>query len=672
MGTLTPPSPILGNPTVLADARGPVRWWRFDEQLGNVVDDVIEGVDGAILGHKSLWKSGVSGTALGFDGYFSEVRVAGADAPTLDDELTVDAWVALGAFPFAEAPLVEHTSGDDGYALGIDERGRPRFRVGDAVVTAPRGLTLYRWAHLVGAYGEGSLELYVDGEPVASTLATAPIVTPATPLVMGLNTDPVLPTGPVRPSHTYPSRLGLEGLVDEVRLYDYKLSEPDVRAVHDAFDPGVRVTGSPDLQARVLPGQPGVADRFGAIHERLTYHDLWDNQWRASRVEDVVVKFDDLPTSYVYWRGTSHGVNMVTERNHWMSDQSVEIFCGDRAPPGPEDPSLGEHMSDKEARFTHVRVLENTDARVVVHWRYTTADLFFEMCTGNDFVDEYHTIYPDGTLVRTATYWEETEGEDGVSSDFQMLSSPGFAPRDIVNEQAASIVDEFGEVIELTWTGDDGVPVGEGPLLMANVRSEYKPFQVFELGGTGPWGAEEQSPFTSDAFAGPWNHWPISRVVTDGRFAIEGDGRVNHFALAAGGGRSVLYGFSNQRSTTSQDIRDIVPLADAWRSAPEPVNVVGATSEGYDSGQRDYDFVLTEAGVSFELEGSDETPIHHPCFVLRRWSGGPRASLLVDGTVLESARSGTFLDTDGTPTMVVFAPFSTTRPAAFEVVDVDP
>ena len=32
-------------------------------------------------------------------------------------------------------------------------------------------------------------------------------------------------------------------------------------------------------------------------------------------------------------------------------------------------------MSDKECYTNHVRIIGNTDARVVVHWRYTLVDV---------------------------------------------------------------------------------------------------------------------------------------------------------------------------------------------------------------------------------------------------------------------------------------------------------
>jgi hypothetical protein len=513
------------------------------------------------------------------------------------------------------------------------------------------------------------MEIYVDGAESAHSAASGAPDLPSTPLVIGMNNEDIEATDPVREEHHYPFRFGIEGLIDEIKLYDRKLSPTDIRDSFESFDPGDPVRGQPDIQPRVLPGMPGVASKFGATYLHLKYHDLWDNMWRVDPYADIVVKFDDMPTSYVYWRGTTHGVNMVTESNHWMSDQSVEFFCED--PPGGR-PSLSEHMSDKEARFSHVRVLENTDARVVVHWRYAVADLFYDLCRPTDFVDEYHTIYPDGVLIRHVVHWT------GVVDyqDMQVFSNPGLTPLDVVNLQALSVADVDGRTADLTWSPPNGVPSlpFEASIEMANLRSRWKVFAGFQGAGPGPWGEHEQSPNAADPFAGPWNHWPVSRMVSDGRFAVDGDGRVNHFALAASnaahlGTGSSLYGFS-EHDTSTQDVSAVIPIVTAWRQSPPVSSVTGGTSHGYSIDRREYSFTLHGSSLSFSLGGSDDHPIMNPCFVIRRWGSNQRAGLEVDGNTIDPGgdfRQGVIRDTDGTQTLVVFVDYSATSVTGFEI-----
>ncbi|MEM9885746.1 MAG: LamG-like jellyroll fold domain-containing protein [Bacteroidota bacterium] len=664
-GFYSPPGAITGNPILGAPAGSPVAHWTFDEAQG---DNAAP--NGIISGHKSLWKSGVSGTALGFDGYFSQVSVPTAQAPTLGESFTVDAWVVMGAYPFNNAPVVHHSEngGQAGYYLGINEAGQAIFLVNGTEVTTTTSLPLNQWIHLAGTYGNGSMEIYVDGVLSANTSALGAPIKPSSPLLMGLNNQVESPTDPVFEPQTYPSIFGLEGMIDEVILYNTKLSQNEINQNFNRLG-NTGIKSSPDINLRVLPGASGTTANFGATHGRLSYHDLWDNMWRVSEFEDVIVKFENMPTSYVYWRGTTHGVNMVTENNLWMSDQSEEIFCGDLGyPPAPSgNPSLSEHMSDKEARYSHIRVIENTPARVVVHWRYAVADLFFDQCDDRNFVDEYHTIYPDGNLFRNLKFW--TTGDEAVATDLQPLTAPGTLPSDIVNMQALSIANVDSSSSHLTWA--NGVPQGEDGILMVNFKSNWKVYQAFPAGfSAGPWGATNQSAQSTAPFAGPWNHWPVSRIVSDGRQAWDNDGRVNHFALSAGGGSSVvMYGFSNQGNLTTQDPTTVIPVVRAWQDSPSVVSISGGTSQGYNIDQREYNLTLNanSSNLNFTLAGSNSNPVVNPCFVIKNWNSNMAATIAINGSPSTNFKHGIIYDTDGTETLIIYVPMQSTSSNTFAI-----
>ena len=84
-----------------------------------------------IAGPKALWKKGVSGAALEFDGYHSAVVLPAAKAPRLaSGSVTLEGWFALGAYPWDWAPLIQQ--GDDkGYFLGVDSHGYPGLHGGN-------------------------------------------------------------------------------------------------------------------------------------------------------------------------------------------------------------------------------------------------------------------------------------------------------------------------------------------------------------------------------------------------------------------------------------------------------------------------------------------------------------------------------------------------------------
>jgi hypothetical protein len=147
------------------------------------------------------------------------------------------------------------------------------------------------------------------------------------------------------------------------RVNDQALSEKQLKKHYKAFLPA-DLTSS--LDKAVLPGEVGIAEEFGATYKNLEYHELWDRMWRNTDQTDIVVKFDHSPVSVVYWRGTNFAANWITDNNRWMADQSSEIFTLH---------GCSEHMSDKQTRHSYARIIENNDARVIVHWRYPCVDV---------------------------------------------------------------------------------------------------------------------------------------------------------------------------------------------------------------------------------------------------------------------------------------------------------
>jgi hypothetical protein len=680
-----PPGPVEGNPTLGPAVGTPVAWWRFDEAEGNTVRESQTDKRHPVDGHKSLWKRGVSGTALAFDGYSSKVSVPASDAPRLGNEVTLEAWVALGAYPWNVAPIVHRSLdlGKSGYYLGFDEYGHPVFTVNDQQLEAESViLPLITWTHVAGVYDGESMVIFVNGSERASRPASGEPGTPETPLLIGMNNKETLPTEGVRNeepdelSH-FSLKFGLEGIIDEVRVHDVALSDAEVAASFDRFNPGLEIVDAPDLQPRVAPGMPGVAEEFGATHARLAYHDLWDNMWRVTDDADVIVKFDDRPTSIVYWRGTTHGVNLVTDKNYWMSDQSVELVHGEKDTRSLV--SLAEHMSDKEARRSHVRVIENTEARVVVHWRYAVADVLYNLAGPRAFVDEVHTIYPDGILIRHVFYYDTLPEEDGREHyhDFQLLINPGDRPENMVDPRALTIANVKGRQEDIVFPvrpADSESALEDGNITLIHLKSNWKVFGVAQGGSLFAWSSAEEpsNPYHVNydgrrfPFGGPWNHWPDSRIPSDGRFVTAYD-RLASFALGSQapqefGTGSMLYGFTEASSTEA-----LLPTARSWLTPPSTDRLKGLKGLGYNTDRRAYEFVASNSTMSFELSGSNKKPIVNPCFVIKSWGGDQRAMLKIDSKNGSDVRQGIVHDVDGTRTMIVWVPFSSTLPHCFTI-----
>jgi len=112
----------------------------------------------------------------------------------------------------------------------------------------------------------------------------------------------------------------------------------------------------------LLPSGPEGPVPFGAYSTRLAYTPEWDRLWPVSEVADVVVRFGDAEPRFVFWRGTSYIPCWATQRGAWFTNEFFERRGG----PASGTTSMVEPMSDKQCRYSSVRILENTDARVAV------------------------------------------------------------------------------------------------------------------------------------------------------------------------------------------------------------------------------------------------------------------------------------------------------------------
>jgi hypothetical protein len=344
--------------------------------------------------------------------------------------------------------------------------------------------------------------------------------------------------------------------------------------------------------------------------------------WRSGDYPDVAVKFDELPVSIIYWRGTNYGPSYLTENNKWMSDQSSET--------GTEY-GCAEHMADKQNRYSHVRIIENTPARILVHWRYASADITYQLSEEKAWTDEYHYIYPDGTLLRFVHWYT---GEEGFQ-DLQFLSAPGEKQEDVVHMQAMSIANIRGDVQDMDWT--DGIPrtlVDHATIALINFKSEYKVFAIFpkEVNGIEAWGVRERAT-PETRFAGPWNHWPVGQMPNDGNYAMHPD-RVTSSALGGSNPRYMaMYGF------TKEIIQTLVPVDKSWNYAPDLSNIEGAESRGYEREQKAYSFSARSHEFSFTINASPDKPLHNPCFEIENWNTNKEAELRIDGKIVNPGKS---------------------------------
>lgn len=633
--------------------------WTFDEggygwpfemeegELSESVHTVLERKTSEfcpISGHMALFKEGVSGTSLGFDGYYTGVTFK-ENAHVNAEDMSIEAWLALDVYPFNDAPVIHRSAGfgTKGFYLGVSPYGKLFLRVNGKQIESEMPISLYRWTNVAVTLENQTAKLYVNGNLAGSGAFQGEFNSTGQDYVLGLNTEPARCSDPVRgPDQNIPFIYGIQGLLDEVRLYDKVLNEEQVMKHYLSFVPDN--LDSP-LAKAVLPGEVGTAKQFGAIYKNLEFHELWDKMWRLTDFTDIVVKFDNSPVSVVFWHGTNYAPNWVTDNNRWMADQSTEIFT---------QHGCSEHMSDKQCRHCFARIIENNDARVVVHWRYPCVDVGY-ICTGRmNYTDEYYTIYPDATAIRKVVY-NNTTTKAPDFQDIQYFTNPGETAQDVIGLNAVTLANLQGEKYELVWKKPNHNPKSElqdATIQYMNSRSEWKVYAVYPEPGITTWGSNEQSKYTDDPFAGPWNHWPVSLVPSDGRFAVTYD-RVTHFALGAGdaGDEAIVhYGFAKQ------GIESLITEARYWQNPPGISALSGGQFLGFIKEEKAFHFICEDQEIiSFTINASKESPVVNPAVVLKHCHLD-LSEVSVNGTRVEpgnSLRIGREYDTQGDP-MTIF------------------
>jgi len=312
---------INGNPIHKRFVVEPIRHWSFDESFGDTTLEKVTGKKCAITGDKSLWKSGISGTALQFDGYKSEITLPSYQAPGISDAITLEAWVAIGAYPWNWTPIIQqcddvtegvqnNNENDVGYFIGINGLGYPGFkiRVGNKweELVSEKLLERRQWYHIAGTYDKqtGEMNLFIDGKNHGKKkITSANIILSDNNIRIGKG-KPRKPIRPVR-ANTFEASYSFDGLIDEISIYDVALSSSQIRQSYNRFKPVYTIIENPDMDKRVLP--PGEnRRRFGAYYTNLKFYESWDNMWRFGDYPDVVVEFDSSPVKFVFWRGTGY------------------------------------------------------------------------------------------------------------------------------------------------------------------------------------------------------------------------------------------------------------------------------------------------------------------------------------------------------------------------------
>lgn len=617
---------LLAAPVIsFAETNGVVAAWHFDEGSGRTTTESVSGKQDPFVGYL-MFDQGVRGGGLKFDGFTSRLSRPAKDLPKFGPALTVEAWVAPQEYSWAWTGIVDHDQdARAGFFLGINHLGQVGFYASvDGKwlgCDSKQPLALLKWSHIAGTFDPATgFRLYVNGQPVAANEAKGNL-TPAEglDLLIGMSHRKEFPALTERgPSKKYLSNMVFDGLIDEVRIANRALTSDEVQQSFAAVKPD----RPQPLQYRHIPTGPEGPGRFGAYYTRLKYCDEWDRLWRVADHSDIVVQFDESPTKLIFWRGTSYIPYWAAENGVCVADEGAE---------SANAWGCCEAMSDKQCRYSSVRIIENTPARAVIHWRTSSPDIRYELNnvdsdTGwGEWTDEYFYIYPDGVSVR----YQLVHSKAAASMEFQQsqtLNQPGTRPEDNLQTEAITVLNMKGETGSCIWDKPYGrwnKKLENANIQVINLKARNRHYVI----------GEEGSRWVPFSFGAPswtnfpcWNHWPVGQLPNDGRVAAAPDRpssscpgtlypvkhKLDDLTMFA----RDLYGM------TDQPVSTLVTLARSW-NFPAKLKADGIESLDYDKNQRAYVLALKTsqppAKVELTLAGSEQSPVLNPAFVIKNW-----------------------------------------------------
>jgi prepilin-type N-terminal cleavage/methylation domain-containing protein len=214
---------------------GLVGYWNFDEGTGTIAYDLSGYGNNGTLNNFNFtaisgWTTGKVGGALSFDGVDDWVRVSNSTSLDINKNISVFAWVNRSRIVDWERILGKF------YWLGY-ETGSWELDLGQGYLrcifningilryaNAPAGTNnaTGTW-YFVGCVYDGSrLYNYVNGELKATSMASGNITTTTYPLAIGTT------------SNGTSIQNVIQGIIDEVRIYNRALSDSEIKALYEA------------------------------------------------------------------------------------------------------------------------------------------------------------------------------------------------------------------------------------------------------------------------------------------------------------------------------------------------------------------------------------------------------------------------------------------------------
>lgn len=192
-----------------------VGWWKLDETAGTTAADAGSSHHAGTPVGNPKWTPGAMGGALEFSGKGDYVDLGTAADFDITDRITVCAWIKVNAFDVDWQTII--AKGDTAWRLSRDQANNLHFACTGLWPEWARGsanVNDSQWHHVAGVYDGAEIRLYIDGKLDASAKTRGSINVNTYPVWIGENAE-------------HPGR-GWHGLIDDVRLYNYALSQAEI------------------------------------------------------------------------------------------------------------------------------------------------------------------------------------------------------------------------------------------------------------------------------------------------------------------------------------------------------------------------------------------------------------------------------------------------------------
>lgn len=635
----------------LADNDKIINHWSFDNDAGNHITDMGTMKRDTVAGNFS-YVNGVQGKALKLDGFRTYVKCTDYNQSKLSGSFTIETWVALASYPWSWSPIADCSDPKiRGFFFGIGQEGHLRFSLASGSswyeVTTDDKLSLQKWNHIAAVFeSDKKISILINGKEAASATIKGQYI-PSRNGTLTIGRNNTAQTWREYQLTTQSTYFFLDGILDELIISGKAKTQDEITQELAS----IKNLPVPALSNRSeFPKGPAGSGNFGAFYTKLNYYKEWDDLWRVSDVPDVFVRFKGSPVQFIFWRGTSFVPCWVTENNTWYTNEWLETWGSDVA-------SCAEPLMDRKCRYSHVRIIENSDARVVIHWRYALADAFYNFVNigddGNgEWCDEFYTIYPDMVGVRKMElHYSKPERKHDWEEQIVVLP-PGKYPDDVIDSAGITLINMQGDTKKYSWHDKDlKIEMPDPPganMSYVNLKSVYRPFFIVSPKPVNTVEGKWNSPFFRTYAAkmaignrqdpvpsvyGWWNHWPVAQVPGDGRWVTSSD-HPSHFTLTTFDQWND-YTYDEHTRTrimlqgmTDKAAADLVPLAKSWLQSPVLAKLsAGFTGGVYDQSERAYMLERNKENsttpCSFVLEASDTSPLVNPAIIVKNWGSRP-------------------------------------------------